>query len=654
MEGPAPPTNKENHRVRFSMDVEQERGGFAESSVSRPAPPNLSIDTGVRMTDARTNSRSQTTSQGRRIPGISPISPRTRDRGYSLRRTLFARGLNNGSEQENIELVDAAPSHGGEKKAQSSVVVGPLHDEIEEARNENPQTTTAGGTFNVLQSSESNSTFKHKDKKTFGTRDLPHYDRFVRKVKGKDSIVRKVKKNAEWFYSEKISKDIFRQREIPPSKDGRHVDLDATRQLGVSLIDERTGVAYIGNTIRSSRYTIWNFVPRQLFFQFSKLANAYFLLVSILQMVPGLSPTGSYTTIAPLLVFVTISMAKEGYDDVRRYKLDQVENNNTTLVLHAYTPVNINEKSHLRSKSPRSKRVKKGLGIDSPETMHEPDIEATASGPKHWATIKWENLKVGDIIKLQRDEAVPADTLLLQADGLNNIAFIETMALDGETNLKTKSPPVPLVERCSTVEKLVDCHAHVVIEDPNLDLYNFDGRVTIEGETLPLTTNEIVFRGSILRNTPSAIGMIVNTGEECKIRMNANKNPRTKAPEMQKIANNIVIILVIFVIVLALFCTIAYQVWSANVEDNSWYLEGAHFKFSYSIVAFIILFNTLIPLSLYVSLEIIKVGQLLLMHDVEMYDPISNTPMVSNTSTILENLGQISYVFSDKTGMYSA
>ncbi|RAL59794.1 hypothetical protein DID88_000423 [Monilinia fructigena] len=186
------------------------------------------------------------------------------------------------------------------------------------------------------------------------------------------------------------------------------------------------------------------------------------------------------------------------------------------------------------------------------------------------------------------------------------------------------------------MEKLVDCRAHIVIEDPNLDLYNFDGRVTIDGETLPLTTNEIVFRGSILRNTSSAIGMVLNTGEECKIRMNANKNPRTKAPEMQNIANKIVIILV--VCGLATLRTIL-GIWKERILISATQLLPSLF-----------LFNTLIPLSLYVSLEIIKVGQLLLMHDVEMYDPVSNTPMVSNTSTILENLGQISYVFSDKTG----
>ncbi|PQE14683.1 hypothetical protein CJF31_00007657 [Rutstroemia sp. NJR-2017a BVV2] len=646
------PTTMPGPKVRFSVDIDRENAPSFPGQ--RPGTPNLSIDTRIAPREPSVEqSRPAASAHGqKKYTGISPktaASPRTRDRGYSLRRTLFARGLNNESVQSPIELTEAGPSreggaaagsntveHGTGKKSTSSVVVSPVPDDY------------GGHTMEqVLPTEALGKTSMYKDKKPFGTRDLPNYDVWARRVKGEEGIVKNIKTKAQWFYSEKILKDLLRQYPIPPSKDGRHIDLDAGRKD--ALIDERTGTEYVPNTIRSSRYTLWNFIPRQLLFQFSKLANAYFLLVSVLQMVPGLSPTGSYTTIAPLLVFVTISMSKEGYDDFRRYKLDQVENNNDTLVLHAYKPAGVEE--ILDGSKGLSKKFKKGRGIDSPETVEEADIEVTSAGLKHWATLKWKDIKVGDIIKLRRDDAVPADIVLLHADGPNNTAFIETMALDGETNLKTKQPPVPLAKQCSTTANLVGCRAHVVVEDPNLDLYNFDGRVTVDGETLPLTTNEVVFRGSILRNTSSAIGMVINTGEECKIRMNANKNPRAKSPEMQTIVNKIVIILVIFVVLLALFCTIAYQVWSDNVESHSWYLvAGSHFKFSYSIVGFIILFNTLIPLSLYVSLEIIKVGQLLLMHDVEMYDPVSNTPMTSNTSTILENLGQIGYVFSDKTG----
>lgn len=250
---------------------------------------------------------------------------------------------------------------------------------------------------------------------------------------------------------------------------------------------------------------------------------------------------------------------------------------------------------------------------------------------------------MGDIVKLNRDDPVPADMILLHSDGVNGIAYIETMALDGETNLKSKQAPPNLAKRCNTVEEITACQAKIVVEDPNLDLYNFDGRVNAGDETLPLTTNEIIFRGSTLRNTSTAIGMVINTGEECKIRMNANKNPRIKAPAIQFITNKIVVMLVIFVVLLALFCTIAYQIWSSRTESKAFYLDNAHVKFSQILIGFIILYNTLIPLSLYVSLEIIKVGQLILMADVEMYDPVSDTPMTCNVRSSLLSISAYNF-----------
>ena len=107
-------------------------------------------------------------------------------------------------------------------------------------------------------------------------------------------------------------------------------------------------------------------------------------------------------------------------------------------------------------------------------------------------------------------------------------------------------------------------------------------------------------------------------------------------PALQAVVNKVVIILVVFVVVLAIFNTVAYQIWKGNVEDGSWYLADAGVAFFPIFVSFIILFNTMIPLSLYVSLEIVKLFQMLLMNDVEMYDETTNTPMEARTSTINE------------------
>lgn len=80
-----------------------------------------------------------------------------------------------------------------------------------------------------------------------------------------------------------------------------------------------------------------------------------------------------------------------------------------------------------------------------------PSAESGNSTSSPWATVKWIHLKVGDIIELKRDYQVPADIVLLYADGRNGIAYIETMALDGETNLKSKQPPHLLAECCGTL-----------------------------------------------------------------------------------------------------------------------------------------------------------------------------------------------------------
>lgn len=105
--------------------------------------------------------------------------------------------------------------------------------------------------------------------------------------------------------------------------------------------------------------------------------------------------------------------------------------------------------------------------------------------------------------------------------------------------------------------------------------------------------------------------------------------------------NKVVIMLVVFVVLLAIFNTAAYQIWQETTEEKAWYLTNASVAFFPILVSFIILFNTMIPLSLYVSLEIVKLFQMLLMNDVDMYDEASNTPMEARTSTINEELGQV-------------
>ncbi|EON97691.1 putative p-type atpase protein [Phaeoacremonium minimum UCRPA7] len=357
------------------------------------------------------------------------------------------------------------------------------------------------------------------------------------------------------------------------------------------------------------------------------------------------------------MAFVALSMGKEGWDDYRRYKLDKVENRSDAWVLDPAKTVKGNVKTRTAAVRDRLRRRQENVGgemgmedLAAADDAAE-DLDSWSKGnPDVWSKVQWQHLRVGDVVRLRRDEDVPADIILLHATGPNGIAYIETMALDGETNLKSKQASPLLAKHCHSHANMTSCTAEIVSEDPNLDLYNYEGKVILNEETMPLTLNQVVYRGSTLRNTDQAIGLVINSGEECKIRMNAHKNVHAKAPAMQSVVNKIVMILVVFVIMLSLGCTVGNLIWKGDVENSAWYLDGGAVPFGQVIVAFIIAFNTLIPLSLYVSLEIIKIGQFILMQDVEMYDPKTDTPMVVNTTTILENLGQVSYVFSDKTG----
>ncbi|KAE9369759.1 phospholipid-translocating P-type ATPase [Stipitochalara longipes BDJ] len=474
------------------------------------------------------------------------------------------------------------------------------------------------------------------------------------------------------WYKQYVCHMLLRQGEIPRSNDGRLIELNMSRTT--PLIDERTGKHYINNTIRSSRYTIWTFFPLQLWFQFTKIANFYFLIMGILQLIPGLSTTGTYTTILPLLFFLSFSIAREGYDDFRRYRLDRVENRRLARVLRGTgSAITVGKTIHPLENIARefwvqlkriSKRYSTRIDVEalpvtldtelcsrakeSSTTVSSPNADDSVRGS--WATVKWIDLKVGEVIEIKRDEQIPADIVLLYADGRDGIAYIETMALDGETSHKSRRPPDELAKICGTLTGLEHCRAHFAVEDPNLDLYEFHGKVSVNDSTLPLTLENVIFRGSVMRNTKTAFGMIVNTGEECKIRMNANKKPQTKAPAIQYMTNRVVILLTVFVILLSIGCTAGYEIWTPVFEKRAWYLAGAHLPLEDIFIAFAIEFNNLIPLALYVSLEIIKFGQFILLQDIEMYDPISDTPVVCNTQTIFENLGQVSYIFSDKTG----
>lgn len=472
-------------------------------------------------------------------------------------------------------------------------------------------------------------------------------------------------------------------REIPPSMGGRSIPItldlnesDSPTIVNKSnvtlLLDERTkNQPYVNNVITSSRYTLISFLPRQLLAQFSKVANCYFMCVAILQLIPSWSTTGTSTTIIPLSIFISISMLREAYDDYRRHKLDKEENNRSTNVLAKSATQKENQLPNFglnKSTTSFSKLRTSGQSFDL--KLADDEIEEECLNPNSFQSkqllnasninvkkTKWSDIRVGDVVKLSCDEWVPADVLVLTSNNDLGETFIETMALDGETNLKSKIPNNDIHKMANLANGLNRLSGTITCEDPNLDLYNFEGLLKVpnaetnELKKFPVGLDNVIFRGSIIRNTDDVLGLVIFTGEETKIRMNSIKNPRIKAPKLQRKINYVVAFMVLVVISLSCFSLMAQRLDYNDYKNKYWYIEGEDAGVAATLMGFIIMYNTMIPLSLYVTMEIIKAVQMLLMQsDIDMYHSPSNTPAEARTATILEELGQVSYIFSDKTG----
>ncbi|RKP19850.1 calcium ATPase [Rozella allomycis CSF55] len=364
------------------------------------------------------------------------------------------------------------------------------------------------------------------------------------------------------------------------------------------------------NRVRTARYTVYSFLPKQLLYQFSKIANVYFLFISVLQMIPGLSPTGTWTTIVPLSVFVVLGMLREGYDDHKRYQQDDVENNTPAIVM--------------RKKDDKME----------------------------WVTVPWWDVRVGEKLIVRNNEFFPADILLLNSSEIEGVCYVETANLDGETNLKSKESLDVTVKAAWTEDHLKELNMNIKVQLPDNDLYNFDGAIVLteNGEEIkrPVGINQLLLRGSQLKKTSFIYGVVVYTGEDTKIRRNGNANIKSKMSVMEtRITNRIIAMVFIFVLMVAL---ISFLVFIFQNGDLPWYVSSqtaADLAMQY--FTFVVLYNTMIPISLYVTLEIVRMTQAFYIDsDVEMYCAESDTPAKARTSSLNEDLGQISYLFSDK------
>ena len=643
------------------------------------------------------HSSSSATPQETNSPGNNTLSVPNpthtrRKRGLSLRSQLFNKAFNIQQEKalsDNEQQVAASPKPLDSIELQTFPHTAPPQINIDESPDPLPAYESSSShssyankyePYNVLEShltkSSTHLTLESKQSSLSESSFLSRRQRLHNTSHSK--VWRRLKKLKDKILGVKISQSTECGRIIPLSVNPNGVNDFYQDEYycpkSKAYIDERTNDPYVNNVVTSSKYTIYSFLPKQLRAQFSKIANCYFMVVAIMQMIPGWSTTGHYTTIIPLCIFMSISMAREGFDDWKRHGHDKEENSKLTTVIREDEELN-NFDTHsintilteTMSVSPRRRAANSSNTLPSLSANSSfSDLEESLTSDnllfvnkdamKRYnlkeVPTKWKNVKVGDIVKINENEWFPADVILIATSGDDlQEAFVETMALDGETNMKSKFPHPEISKKARTAPGLKSLHTLITTEDPNIDLYNFEASFYMNEQVYPLGLDNVVYRGSVLRNTDSVLGIVIFTGEETKIRMNNIKNPRTKAPKLQKNINYIVIFMVFVVVMLSAFSTMAQRLKYNQNKNKAWYLYEEDAGVAATLMGFIIMYNTLIPLSLYVTMEIIKVMQLcFLQFDIDMYDPTTNTPADAKTATILEELGQVSYIFSDKTG----
>ncbi|XP_039772481.1 phospholipid-transporting ATPase 2-like isoform X3 [Panicum virgatum] len=379
----------------------------------------------------------------------------------------------------------------------------------------------------------------------------------------------------------------------------------------VYINDDSRRHSYCDNRISNTKYTLWNFLPKNLWEQFRRFMNQYFLLIACLQLWSRITPVSPATTWGPLIIIFIVSASKEAWDDYNRYLSDKKANERKVWL------------------------VKDGIRKQ----------------------IKAQEIHVGDIVWLHENDEIPCDLVLIGTSDPQGICYVETSALDGETDLKTRI--VPSISANLSVKQLEKVKGVIECPNPDNDIRRFDANMrlflpTIDNEKCPLTINNTLLQSCYLRYTEWACGVAVYTGNETKSGMTrGTAEPKLTAADVMidKLTIAIFLLQIVVVLVLGYFGNI----WKDTQGLKQWYLmyhvKGPWYDFLVIPLRFELLCSIMIPISIKVTLDLSKgVYAKFIDWDEQMFDWETNTPAHSANTAISEDLGQVEYILTDKTG----
>ncbi|XP_049936477.1 phospholipid-transporting ATPase 2 isoform X2 [Nymphaea colorata] len=343
----------------------------------------------------------------------------------------------------------------------------------------------------------------------------------------------------------------------------------------------------------------------------SRFMNKYFLLIACLQLWPLITPVNPASTWGPLIFIFAVSASKEAWDDYNRYLSDKKANEKEVWV------------------------VRQGI-------------------KKH---IQAQDIHVGNVVWLRENDEVPCDLVLIGTSDPQGVCYVETAALDGETDLKTRVIP----SACSGIASDLLNKIKGVIEcpSPDRDIRRFDANLRlfppfIDNDLCSLTIKNTLLQSCYLRNTEWACGVAVYTGNETKLGMSKGV-PEPKMTAVDAMIDKLTGAIFLFQLVVVLVLGTAGNVWKDTEARKKWYVryprDAPWYEFVVIPLRFELLCSIMIPISIKVSLDLVKsLYAKFIDWDEEMYDHETCTPAHATNTGISEDLGQIEYILTDKTG----
>ena len=446
---------------------------------------------------------------------------------------------------------------------------------------------------------------------------------YIRNIKSSTFKSRSQSLTPNRYDSGKINKDNM----IVDSESGYHSELFSNPLLYFHINDNKLNKKYKirNNKISTTKYNIISFFPKGLLLQFTRLPNIFFLFTAIIQSIPVISPLTSLTAIIPLIFVLGVSMIREFIEDWTRKTYDDLNNKEEVIVFRE------------------------------------------GSFKKEYS----ESLRIGEIVVVPEGKTIPADMVLIDSGLRDGIAYVETSSLDGEKALKFKLANKQTVGIFSDENNKREINfrnliisGEIEIAPPNQNLNEIYGKIKfflknneiVKANNIfyEISLKEFILKGSVLRNSNWIVGVIVYTGMYNKIILNSKK-PRTKISQIEKRMNNYLLYVFIFLMLCCLVCSILHNHGYKKHRlfyDNFILIKRSPFSESFiTFFTYFLLLNTMIPISLIVTLEIIKIIQGLLIEcDTKLYSKFRHVFCKARAVSINEELGSVNFIFSDKTG----